>query len=510
MNDRDSALIIAGGRVYGHGPDPHQPEIADIHVDGSRIVDVRAPSPRKAEAETSSAREDAHAQVIEAAGKLVIPGFVNAHYHSHDVLLKGYFEPQPLELWVLNALPRAYPRRSKQEIRARTLLGAVECIRGGITTVQDMVTLFPMDEEQVEAAVSAYAEAGIRTILGLQVADVGPLDTVPFWRQIIPRDLQPLLGSAPPGAEPTDPLCRVEDELVRRRGGEPRMTWALAPSSPERCSRAMLTRIAELAARYDLPIYTHLYISKAEALNARRSFAAEHGSLVRLLQSTGLLGPKTSLAHGVWLVPDEMAIIAEAGATVVLNLVSNLKNKNGVAPIRELLAAGVNLALGCDNMSCTDAQNMFQAMKLYCLLAAVCDPRPGPPDALDAFRAATQGGARSAGLDNEIGRIAPGMKADLAILDLADPSFVPLTSVPRQLVYSECGRSVETVIIDGRVVMDRRVIKTVDESALRAEVEAIMPGFRRDAGEVIGRTERLAKYGNVPLTVENRQSGVAG
>ncbi len=480
-------LIVKGGRVYGHGPDPHQPEIADIHVDGSRIVEVRAVSAPHSEVANS-------ARTVDAAGKLVIPGFVNAHYHSHDVLLKGYFEPQPLELWVLNALPRAYPRRGKDEIRARTLLGAVECIRGGITTVQDMVTLFPMDEEQVEAVVSAYAEVGIRAVLGLQVADVGPLDTVPFWRDVIPRELQPLLGAASRDVKAADPLARVEEELLRRRSGEPRMTWALAPSSPERCSRGMLTRIAELAARYELPVFTHLYISKAEALNARRSLAAERGSLVRLLQSTGLLGPKTSVAHGVWLVADEMAIIAEAGATLVLNLVSNLKNKNGVAPIRELMAAGVNLALGCDNMSCTDAQNMFQAMKLHCLLAAVSDPRPGPPDALDAVRAATEGGARSIGLANEIGRIVPGMKADLVILDLADPSFVPLTSVPRQLVYSECGRSVETVIVDGRVVMDRRVIQTVDESVLRAEVEELMPGFRRDAAEVIGRTDRLAKY----------------
>ena len=150
--------MIAGGRVVGQGQDPHLPDIADILVEGTSVaavdpgVQARLPEGDRAACAT-----------IDARGKLVMPGFVNAHYHSHDIFLKGYFDPQPLEFWVLNALPRNYPPRSAAEIRARTLLGAAECIRSGITTVQDMVTLFPMTPEQVEAAHSAYAESGLRT-----------------------------------------------------------------------------------------------------------------------------------------------------------------------------------------------------------------------------------------------------------------------------------------------------------------------------------------------------------
>jgi len=472
-------LLIAGGRVLGQGADPHLPAIADLRIDGGRVAAIG----RGLEAEG--------ARVIDARGKLVIPGFVNAHYHSHDVFLKGYFEPQPLEQWVLNALPRNYPPRSPAEIRARTLLGAVECIRGGITTIQDMVTLFPMSGEQVDAVVNAYAESGLRTVLALQVADTGPLDTVPYWRETIPAELQSMLGGGGPGP---DLVARVAAELAARIGRHPRITWALAPSSPERCSRTMLERLAALAERHTLPVFTHLYISKAEAVNARLNFGASQGSLIRLLEEVGLLGPRLGLAHGVWLAPDEIALIADAGTGLILNPVSNLKNKNGVAPIRDLIAAGVDLALGCDNCSCTDAQNMFQAMKAMCLLAAVSDPEAGPPDAFDAIRAATEGGARRTGLADEIGHIAVGKKADLAILDLADPAFVPLNSVPRQLVYGESGRGVETVIVDGAVVMEDRVIKTVDEAALRAEVDAAMAGFRADAAAVIARNEKLAPY----------------
>ncbi|MGH7486569.1 MAG: amidohydrolase family protein, partial [bacterium] len=142
----------------------------------------------------------------------------------------------------------------------------------------------------------------------------------------------------------------------------------------------------------------------------------------------------------------------------------------------------------------SDAQNIFQAMKLFTYLPAVSDPAEGPPDAIDALRAATAGGARTAGLASEIGAIRRGMRADLVVLDTNDPTYVPFNSAARQIVYGEGGRSVETVIIDGRVVMRDRVIQTVDEAALRAELEQIMPNFRADAETVMARAARLRPY----------------
>ena len=125
-------------------------------------------------------------QTIDASDKLVMPGFVNAHYHSHDVLLKGCFETIPLELWLLSALPPSYPKRSTAEIRARTFLGAFECLRSGMTTVQDLCTIYPFDEEHLEAILKAYEDVGIRCVFALQFADMAGAKSIPFWEELVP------------------------------------------------------------------------------------------------------------------------------------------------------------------------------------------------------------------------------------------------------------------------------------------------------------------------------------
>ena len=208
----------------------------------------------------------------------------------------------------------------------------------------------------------------------------------------------------------------------------------------------------------------------------------------------GLLTPHMNLAHSVWIRPAEIDSIAEAGAHVVLNPVGNLKTRSGVAPIRTYLRKGLRPALGCDNCSCSDAQNMFQSMKLFAGLAAVSQPEPGPPTAADAIWSATVGGGRTAGLEGQIGALQPGMAADLSIIDLTDPSFVPLNSVARQIVFTEAGRGVETVIVDGRVVIADRKVTTIDERALREEVADLMKVLRRDIEAVTKRTDAMLPY----------------
>ena len=157
-------ILIKNGRVYDHDADVDMPPVADVLiVDGI----IRAVRPgMAAELEQRQAIPELGSRAIEktidATEKLVMPGFVNAHYHSHDVLLKGCFETIPLELWLLSALPPAYPKRSTAETRARTLVGALECLRGGITTVQDLCTIYPFDEEHLEAVLQAYEDIGIR------------------------------------------------------------------------------------------------------------------------------------------------------------------------------------------------------------------------------------------------------------------------------------------------------------------------------------------------------------
>ncbi len=137
--------------------------------------------------------------MLDARDHLVLPGFVNAHYHSHDVLAKGTLEEVPLESWRLYALPPQYPPRSAEEVYARTLLGALECLRSGITTIQDMLTLYPYEDRHMDAVMKAYGEVGIRVVFALQYADRKGIETVPFWKDTFPAELHPLLSTA---AEP--------------------------------------------------------------------------------------------------------------------------------------------------------------------------------------------------------------------------------------------------------------------------------------------------------------------
>jgi cytosine/adenosine deaminase-related metal-dependent hydrolase len=216
--------------------------------------------------------------------------------------------------------------------------------------------------------------------------------------------------------------------------------------------------------------------------------------MIRQLADIGLLTPRTTIAHGVWLTRDEIAIMAEHGSGIAHNPISNLKLKSGVAPMHAAMQAGVRVALGCDNCSCGDCQSMFQAMKMFCLLAAVTDPNPTGVRAADAIKAATLGGAQAMNLTGEIGAVRAGMKADLVVIDLDDVAWQPLNSVARQLVFSEAGRGVETTIVDGEIVMFERRITTIDEAALREELGSLMPAFRRDFAKIAEANQRVVPY----------------
>ena len=336
---------------------------------------------------------------------------------------------------------------------------------------------------------SAYEEAGIRIVFAIAARDRAALDIAPF----MPRDLPEAVRKRIAGSD-----RKAKDELdfiagqIKRLGlrPTPRQTWALAPSAPQRCSQELLEGIADLSRIHGLPVFTHVYETRIQAAAARQQPAVS--SLLDVLERAGLLNEKLGIVHGVWLAAHEVARVAEAGSCVVHNPVSNLKLKSGVAPLLELHRAGVDIALGCDNYSCAETQNIFIAMRLMCLLPAVSDPEPGPIDAAYAMRAATLAGAKAVGLSNTIGAIRPGMAADLIIIDLKQPAFVPFNSAARQIVFSECGRAIDTVLVGGRPVVRDGRLMTVDEAALAAAVEEIAPAFRRDAQVLAARNADLA------------------
>src|SRR5882757_5114290 len=174
-------MLIRGGQVYDHDGDVHRPAVADILIEGDRISAVGPGLP-----------SDGH-QVIDATDKLIIPGLINAHYHSHDTLCRGMFEELPLEMWLLYTLPMG-ANRSKEELRARTLVGALESIRCGITCVQDMLGLVPLDDASTDIVIDAYRDIGLRVVFSPMVWDIPPIAMVRDKDQL-PPDVQDMLGT---------------------------------------------------------------------------------------------------------------------------------------------------------------------------------------------------------------------------------------------------------------------------------------------------------------------------
>lgn len=469
-------LLVRGARVLDPlAPEP-RPAVRDIAISGERIAAI---------AEKIIAPEGA--TVIDAKAMLAIPGLVSAHYHSHDTLLKGCFAPMPLEAWLLQAVPPNYPQRSREEIRARVLVGALEALKSGITTLQDMATVHPFDPQEVDTILQAYDDVGIRCVFALQVGDVPGSRALPFWDELIPAALRSAATvSVKRGGSARELISRIEGERKRHAGRHPRITWGLGPATPEICSEEFLGLVAGLSEREGLPVFCHVYESRGNAAIARRHYASDGGSLIAHLARVGLLNERFTLAHGVWLRRVEIEQVARAGAHVALNPLSNLKTQSGVAPIRAYLDAGVKLALGTDNSSCSDAQNLFQAMKLFALFSGA--------EGQEAFTAATAGSANAIGLGAEIGRLEPGRKADITLLDLREPAFAPLNDAVRQLVYAEPGRSVRHVIVDGRLLIENGRATMLDEEALYAEVDKLMPSLLRELDSIRKRNARLMPY----------------
>jgi guanine deaminase len=307
-------LLTKGARALSPASDGHQPPCVDLAIAGdtsAAVADEYASPGRSA------------VEVIDARDHLVLPGFINAHYHSHDVLAKGTLEEVPLESWRLYALPPQYPPRSVEEIYARTLLGALECLRSGMTTIQDMLTLYPYEDRHMDAVMAAYEKVGIRVVFALQYADRKGIETIPFWKDTFPEHLHPLLSTA---AEPERKLDLIGHFETTRLKAAPRplVSWALGPSAPERCSPALMQRTMELARRYDIPVYTHIYESRGMALQARLTLPEYSGLLIRRLAEEGCLDSRLNFAHSVWLSREEIELLAEHGAGVVLNPQGNL------------------------------------------------------------------------------------------------------------------------------------------------------------------------------------------
>jgi guanine deaminase len=294
---------------------------------------------------------------------------------------------------------------------------------------------------------------------------------------------------------PTKGLLDLTDRAIRRwHGAESgRIRVAVAPTIPNQATDEFLDGCARLAREHGVGIHTHLAESKVQVIESQR----RHGqTIVGRLAAHGLLGPGFVGAHGVWLTDDDIRMLADAGAAVAHNPGSNLRLGCGIAPVREMLDRGLAVGLGTDGSVCADNQNLFEALRIASVVSTIRFPHETDRwlDARTAWALATAGSARILGLAGDLGAIASGRKADLVLLRSDSVFLRPLADPLNTLVYAETGASVETVLVDGRVVVEHGRVTTVDTHRIYARAQEAADRQRGKSAEAWALAAELAPH----------------
>ena len=422
------ATLVSAGQVIPRGY---------VLIQGTQIATVGAGSP--SDDVRAAARE-----VLDAAGKVILPGLVNAHTHLEQTFMRGYSAGRPLLDWLKGCIWKLQAAMDVEDVRLATTLGLVEAIRGGATTIIDHHKV-PLSRRHTDVVLEAAQALGARLVLARAWADRGTY-----------------------AEAPADILADLERLFAEWHGAaEGRIQIANGPLVPWRCSAEMLQRTSALARRYGALTHCHVSETQAEVAMTREEIGLRP---VLWLDRLGVLGADFQLVHGVWLSDEEIARIAERGAAVVHCPAANMILGSGVAPIPRLLAAGVELLLGSDGPASNDGQDMFETMRLatYLQRAVMHDASLLPPQTVLAM-------ASSASL-------AAGEKADIVLLDFDAAHIQPVGNVLASIVYNVRGSDVDTVIIDGRLIMRHKRMVGLDEMGLIAECRARAAHLARRAG----------------------------
>ena len=400
--------------------DEERPVIHDgaMLIEGDKIAYVGA----RDEALKASADE-----TVNGAGRCFLPGFVNTHGHAAMSLLRGYADDLNLQVWLEEKMWPMENRFTHEDVRCGTLLSIAEMIRSGTTCFVDMYD--KMDE--VAGAVEA---TGMRACL---------------TRGIIgfPAEMQ-------------EAKLKEAVEFARNWHGAAggRITAMMSPHSPYTCPPDFIEKVVQASADLGLPVHTHMSETAAEVELNVREYGARPGFHLNRL---GVFDRPCLIAHGVHLTDEEIALLAEKDVRVSHNPGSNLKLASGVARVPDLLRAGVLVSLGTDSSASNNNLDMFEEVRLAALLHKGVSGDPTAVPAWEALKMGTLSGALSIWLAN-VGKLAPGYKADFIAVDIDQPHYYPQTDIVSHLVYSGSGQDVTDVCVDGRWLMRGRELMTID------------------------------------------------
>jgi 5-methylthioadenosine/S-adenosylhomocysteine deaminase len=468
---------------------------ATVVVDGDRIAHVGA-----AVAESGD-RE------IDARGQLLMPGLINGHFHSSVNDLKGSLDSLPLEIFMLFESPASRAAVEPRTAYIRTLLGALEMLRGGVTCVLDDAFFVPHPTPPViDAVMQAYADCGIRATLALDQPNVPEIDKLPFLRELLPPQL--LARASQPAPMASDGLLACYQHLIRHWHGQAggRLRAAVSCSAPQRVTRDYFEALDDLSRRDNLPFYVHVLETRLQRVLGQENFGGR--SLIQYVHQMGLLSERLNIIHGIWIDAADMDLIAAAGSVIAHNPISNLRLGSGIMPFRQLRQRGIPICLGTDEAIADDAASLWGVAKVAGLIHNLSDPDYAQwPVASEVLDCLIRGGARAARSPQPLGQIAAGYQADLVMLDLDTLSFTPLNDLRRQLVYCENGSSVKLTMVAGRIVFENGRVNGIDEAAVRAEAREIAERARRDSSDAEAQ-EWLPYYRQMYLQAARRDVGM--
>lgn len=376
-------------------------------------------------------------EVIDAGNCIVMPGLINTHTHAAMTYFRGLADDLPLDIWLKEHIWPAEAKYMNSEfVRKSSELACLEMIKSGTTCFNDM---YFFQEETARVAV----KAGIRAMIGEGILNF----------------------STPSCKTPQETINKTVDLIEKFKTNE-LITVTVAPHSIYTCDKEILLRAKELADKYNLLLHIHISETKKEIEDCQK----EHGkSPVAYLDEIGFLSDKVIAAHNVWLDKKDLEIYQKKGVKVSHCPMSNKKLASGIAPIPEMLKMGITVSLGTDSVASNNTLDLFSDIRTCALLHKVNKLDPTITNAQEVMKMATIDGARSLGMEDKIGSLEVGKQADMITINLDKPHLVPIYNPYSHLVYCVNGEDVNDVIVNGKVLMRNREVKTIDEEKVIKE-----------------------------------------
>ncbi len=413
---KDGAVYVEDGRIAWIGPVQELPPVqADEHVD--------------------------------AHDRIVLPGLINAHTHSAYYIMRGVGMDRNLLEWLQETVWPWLIEMDEKDVYLASMLGYVECIKSGTTALIDNQNYPVYHKNHHDTVAQAALDSNLRVTLACGFSDV---------RFVSPPDF----------VDTPDEIEAEVSRMIDRWHGVDRLQVAVSPINILYCSEEVIRRAVHVAQEKDVIIHTHVAESKEE-----RDALLEHfgKGYLHVFHDLGALSPAFHSVHSVWLSDEEIELLGQARGTAVYNPTANMLLASGIAPVRKLQEAGVNVALGTDNPN--NNNDMLEAMKFGSLLQKVGgDPLAAP--AIDVLHMATTHGARALGMEQEIGSLEVGKQADIILVDTLRPHNVPMHDPVATLVYSAQGQDVTDVMVAGEILMRDSQITFIAEHELLNEIQA--------------------------------------